>query len=70
MQAPGMVAQHSQQGTPGATGIAGSPGITNKRRRSTVKAEDDGGEVNGVGPARVKQSPRVSSNKKLKGNPA
>jgi hypothetical protein len=70
MQAPGMVSQHSQQGTPIATGTAGaSPNISNKRRRSTVKAEEDG-DVNGVAPARVKQSPRVPSNKKLKNNPS
>jgi hypothetical protein len=71
MGAPGMVSQHSQQGTPIATGTAGaSPNISNKRRRSTVKAEDDGADVNGVGAARVKASPRVPSNKKLKGAPS
>ncbi len=63
MQAPGLVAQHSQQGT-NSSGASGSnttsPNVSNKRRRaSAVKTEGDenggggaaAGEVNGVAAA-------------------
>jgi hypothetical protein len=40
--------------------------MNNKRRRSTAKMEpDDGGEMNGA--PKVKQSPRVGGNKRMKG---
>jgi hypothetical protein len=41
--------------------------MNNKRRRSTAKMETDdgGGEMNGV--PKVKQSPRVGGNKRMKG---
>lgn len=70
MQAPGMVAQRSQQGNTvnGASAAASantSPNATNKRRRaSAVKVEGD--EGGGVQP-KVKQSPRVGGNKRIKG---
>jgi hypothetical protein len=72
MQAPPMAHQMSQQGSTGSgASVNTSPNATgaNKRRRqSAVKAEDDGGgpEVNGV--AKVKASPRVGQNKRLKGS--
>lgn len=57
MVAPGMVPQHSQQGTNSSAASANtSPNVNNKRRRSTVKVEgDDAGE----GGNRVKPSPRM-----------
>ena len=64
----GMVAQQSQQGTntSAGTGSQGnsantSPLVTNKRRRSQVKVEENEGggtEINGTGP-KVKPSPRM-----------
>ncbi|KAI9824579.1 MAG: hypothetical protein M1832_001668 [Thelocarpon impressellum] len=79
MQAPGLMAQHSQQGTNSSQGnsVSTSPNVQNKRRRpSGVKAEgDEGGgvgvEVNGTSgtAAKVKASPRVGG-KRQKGNPA
>jgi hypothetical protein len=63
MQAPGLAAQHSQQGTNSSQGTSAntSPNVTNKRRRaSAVKAEGDdhtGEQVNGTS-AKVKASPR------------
>lgn len=64
-----MVAQHSQQGSSATASVNTSPNVTNnKRRRSTAKVEtDDGGgppELNGT--QKVKQSPRVGGNKRLK----
>ncbi|KAF2803482.1 uncharacterized protein BDZ99DRAFT_526411 [Mytilinidion resinicola] len=69
-----MAKQHSQQGTnSSATASANtSPNVSNKRRRSNVKMETDdggGGEVNGAGGGqKVKASPRVGGNKRVKGN--
>lgn len=73
MQAPGLVAQHSQQGTNSSAGASAntSPNVTNKRRRSTVhKTEVDDGP-DGPGPVpKVKPSPRLpNNNKRIKGNP-
>jgi hypothetical protein len=75
-QTHGLVNQHSQQGTnSSATASANtSPNVSNKRRRSAVKMEtDDGGsgDVNGAGGGggqKVKASPRVGGNKRVKGN--
>lgn len=66
MAAPPMIPQHSQQGTNSSAASANtSPNTAQKRRRSQVKAEsDDIGDGNG-GP-RVKASPRVGGNKKVK----
>nr|POE96422.1 transcriptional activator ptab [Quercus suber] len=64
MAAPSMMAQASQQGTnSSAASVNTSPQVNNKRRRSTVKLEDDnpGGPESGN---RVKPSPRL--NKKSK----
>jgi hypothetical protein len=76
MQAPGLMAQQSQQGTNSqGTSVSTSPNVPNKRRRpSGVKAEADegggGSEPNGTAGAvaKVKASPRVG--KRQKGNPA
>lgn len=72
-QTHGLIAQHSQQGTSSSAGASAntSPNVSNKRRRSTVKVEGDdgGGEVNGSGGGggpKVKQSPRVGGNKRVK----
>lgn len=73
MQAPAMVQQMSQQGSTGsAASVNTSPNVAGgkRRRQSAVKTEDEGGgmgEVNGV-PPKVKQSPRVGGNKRLKNN--
>ncbi|KAF2096820.1 hypothetical protein NA57DRAFT_58707 [Rhizodiscina lignyota] len=71
MQAPSMVQQMSQQGSTGSgASVNTSPNVAgNKRRRpSAVKTEDEGGgEVNGV-QGKVKQSPRVGQNKRVKGS--
>jgi len=70
----GLVNQHSQQGTnSSATASANtSPNVSNKRRRSVKLETDDGGggEVNGAGGGgpKVKASPRVGGNKRVKGN--
>lgn len=64
MQAPGMVAQHSQQGTSSTMSGASantSPNVNNKRRRSTVKVEGDEG-----GGEKVKASPRVGGGAQAK----
>lgn len=59
--APPMVPQHSQQGTNSTAASADtSPQVSNKRRRSTVKAEEDGGG----GDAKVKPSPRMGKKAK------
>ncbi|KAF2639114.1 hypothetical protein P280DRAFT_519319 [Massarina eburnea CBS 473.64] len=59
-----MVAQHSQSSNTASMNT--SPSINNKRRRSAVKdGEDVGGDVNGA--PKVKASPRVGGNKRLKG---
>lgn len=68
MAAPPMMPQHSQQGTSSSGPSANtSPQINNKRRRSTVKLEEDGV----VGPdgmqsqqQRVKPSPRMTKKPK------
>lgn len=70
MQAPGMVQQMSQQGSTGSgASVNTSPNVTGSKRRrpSAVKTEDEGGgpEVNGV-QGKVKQSPRVGQNKRVK----
>lgn len=41
-----------------------SPNMQNKRRRSTAKIDMDDGDMNG---AKIKQSPRVGGNKRMKG---
>ena len=80
MQAPALMAQHSQQGTNSSQGtsVSTSPNVQSKRRRaSAVKTEgDEGGgggavEVNGTGASgqKVKASPRVGG-KRQKGNPS
>jgi hypothetical protein len=62
-----MGAQHSQQGTNSNPSANTSPNVTNKRRRSTVKVDEDGGaDVNGAPTGKVKQSPRVGGNKRVK----
>lgn len=81
MQAPSLVAQHSQQGTNSSQGTSAntSPNVPNKRRRpSGVKVDvDDGGaggaavpgaqvEVNGTNASKVKPSPRIGG-KRQKG---
>lgn len=75
--APPMVPQASQAGsTASGSGVSQntSPNQSNKRRRSTVAAlkDDDagGGEVNGAaggGGQKVKPSPRLGGNKRIKG---
>jgi hypothetical protein len=69
-QAPGMQLQQSQHGTTSSGPSANtSPNASNKRRRpSTVKAEDEGQQVNGTGKPGVKPSPRMT--KRQKGNQA
>lgn len=78
--APPMVPQASQAGsTASGSGVSQntSPNQSNKRRRSTVqgvmKDDDGGGEVNGApvgggGAQKVKPSPRIGGNKRIKGN--
>ena len=67
-----MVHQQSQQGSnlsgSQVTSANTSPNVTNKRRRASVKVEDDGGgpEVNGAGANKVKPSPKVGG-KRQKG---
>ena len=67
-----MVHQQSQQGSnlsgSQVTSANTSPNVTNKRRRASVKMEDDGGgpEVNGTGSNKVKPSPKVGG-KRQKG---
>lgn len=71
MQAPGLVAQHSQQGTNSSAAASAntSPNVSNKRRRSTVKAEDNDAH-DGPPQPKVKPSPRLpNNNKRIKGNP-
>lgn len=65
-----MVAQHSQQGTNSSAtaSVNTSPNVSNKRRRSTAKIEGDDGGVDVNGAAKVKQSPRVGGNKRMKQN--
>lgn len=62
-----MQAQHSHQGSSTTASVNTSPNVTtNKRRRSTAKIEpDEGGEMNGT--VKVKPSPRIGGNKRLKG---
>lgn len=69
--APPMAPQLSQQGSATGASANTSPNVPGKRRRSTaqgVKAEGDdgGGNVNGVGGQKVKQSPRMSGAKRMK----
>jgi len=75
-QAPGMIPQHSQQGTHSSGASANtSPNVANNKRRrpSGVKMEDDLPQANGVVQASkansVKASPRVGG-KRQKGNPS
>ncbi|CUS13056.1 unnamed protein product [Tuber aestivum] len=81
IQAPGLVQQHSQQAHPTSnpssqtiTTAAGTSPNTNKRRRpsaSNVKNEgDDENGVNGAQNNKIKQSPRVGGNKRVKANNA
>jgi hypothetical protein len=60
-----MVAQHSQSSNTASMNT--SPSINNKRRRSTAKmdGDDGGGDMNGA--PKVKASPRVGGNKRIKG---
>jgi len=70
MAAPPMVPQHSQQGTSSSGPSANtSPQVNNKRRRSTVKMEEDGVAGADVAPSqqqqqRVKPSPRMTKKPK------
>jgi hypothetical protein len=69
-QAPGMQLQQSQQGTHSSGQSANtSPNVSNKRRRPSVKGEEDI-QVNGTqaNKAGVKPSPRIG--KRQKNNPA
>jgi hypothetical protein len=73
-QAPGMIPQHSQQGTHSSGASANtSPNVANNKRRrpSGVKMEDEIPQPNGVVQANkansVKASPRVGG-KRQKGN--
>jgi len=70
MQAPGMAHQPSQQGTSSSGPSANtSPNASNKRRRPSVKTEDEAmAQANGVQP-RVKPSPKIGG-KRQKANPA
>ena len=84
IQAPGLVQQHSQQAHPTSNPSsqtsttvvsANTSPNTNKRRRasttSNVKNEgDDENGVNGAQNNKIKQSPRVGGNKRVKGNNA
>jgi hypothetical protein len=70
-QAPGMQLQQSQHGTSSSGPSANtSPNATNKRRRASVKTEEDT-KVNGTqaNKAAVKPSPRIGG-KRQKNNPA
>lgn len=63
MAAPPMVPQHSQQGTNSSVASANtSPNVNNKRRRSTVKLENEDSTAEGGG--RVKPSPRMPKKSK------
>lgn len=55
-----MQKQLSQQGSSSTASVNASPNNVNKRRRSTVKVEDDSMDINGA--HKVKQSPRVTGN--------
>lgn len=60
-----MVPQHSQSSN--TASVNTSPNVSNKRRRSTAKVELDGdGEMNGL--TKVKPSPRMGGNKRVKAN--
>jgi hypothetical protein len=60
-----MVTQHSQSSN--TASVNTSPNVSNKRRRSTAKVENDGdGEMNGL--PKVKPSPRMGGNKRVKAN--
>lgn len=63
---PASHAMVKQQSTSSHTAsVNTSPSMNNKRRRSTVKLDDDGGgDVNGA--PKVKQSPRVGGGKRMK----
>ena len=65
MQAPGMALQQSQQGTSSSGPSANtSPNVSNKRRRASVKAEEEvTGQPNGV-QNKVKPSPRMAKRNK------
>jgi hypothetical protein len=65
--APPMTAQQSQQGSNSGPSTNSSPHLQSKRRRSTaqVKAED-GSDPNGTGGKKVKQSPHIGGNKRVK----
>lgn len=61
-----MVTQHSQSSN--TASVSTSPNVNAKRRRSTAKmdGDDGGGDVNGA--PKIKQSPRVGGNKRVKAN--
>lgn len=60
-----MVAQHSQASN--TASVNTSPNVSNKRRRSTAKIEVDGdGEMSSL--PKVKPSPRMGGNKRVKAN--
>jgi hypothetical protein len=63
-----MQAQHSHQGSSATASVNTSPNVTsNKRRRSTAKVEpDDGGGLEMNGTVKVKPSPRIGGNKRVK----
>lgn len=57
-----MQKQLSQQGSSSTASVNASPNNAVKRRRSTVKVEDDSMDMNMNGTHKVKQSPRVTGN--------
>jgi len=65
---PASHAMAHQQSQSSNTASNTSPSLNNKRRRSTAKidTDDGGGESNGA--PKVKPSPRIGGNKRVKGN--
>jgi hypothetical protein len=58
---------HQQSQSSNTASVNTSPNVNNKRRRSTAKIDPDdgGGDVNGA--PKVKPSPRIGGNKRVKG---
>ncbi|KAK7189167.1 hypothetical protein PSPO01_04754 [Paraphaeosphaeria sporulosa] len=59
---------HQQSQSSNTASVNTSPNVSNKRRRSTAKidVDDGGGDANGV--PKVKPSPRIGGNKRVKNN--
>lgn len=59
---------HQQSQSSNTASVNTSPNVNNKRRRSTAKMDldDGGGDANGA--TKVKPSPRLGGNKRVKGN--